>query len=215
MEQLACGLFPRGLKIVICSIRSRRTDSRSPVAAGQEPKLRFLACLLFLLTLVALQPACAIKKAYSGHTATDLSGLRPGVMRAEVNRLIGQPERVEQANGMTHAWYVYDRGFTGSLESTSVGEKIFWAPVMVWGEVVSLGTVELMGQCQIPCQKGLLELHYDSEGKLLAAREQVLPDSHPQLKGCATTSVRQDVAVCQGVRELARPPSLQSELSGQ
>lgn len=187
---------------------------RAEVAERRVPGLRSLALQLCISTLVALQPACAVKKVYWGHAATDLSGLHPGVMQAEVDRLIGQPERVERVNSMTHAWYVYDRGFVGSLETRSVGEKVFWAPLMIWGEVVSVGMVELMGHCQIPCQKGLLEVRFDSGGGLLIARELVLPDSHPHLKGCATTAVRGDAAICQGVRELARPSSLRPELTG-
>ena len=62
--------------------------------------------------------------------------------------------------------------------------------------------------CQAPCQKVLLEVEYEQEDRLLQAPEQVPPDTHPAVKGCMTRAVRNDLAVCQGVRERRRPSTL-------
>ena len=165
-------------------------------------------CLWLLLTMALTLTGCAAKSAYTGHVATDLSGLNSGISRSEVEKLIGQPEREVQKDGVTHVWYVFDRGFVGTLEKTSAGEKILWAPIMAWGEMVSLGIVELMILCQTPCQKGLLEVRYGADDRLLTATEHTPPDSHPIVKGCATTAIRADLAVCKAVREQARASTL-------
>jgi len=166
----------------------------------------FFVCAFLPLALVL--PGCAAKRSYWGHPATDLSSLSAGTPRSRVDALLGPPDKQDDSNGAGQAWYLYDRGFVGTLEYTSAGEKILWAPIMAWGELVSLGLVELMILCQAPCQKGLLEVDYDQEDRLLQATEQVPPHTHPAVKGCMTRAVRNDLAVCQGVRERRRPSTL-------
>ena len=168
--------------------------------------LAFFFCALLPLALMV--PGCAAKRNYWGHPATDLSSLSAGTPRSRVDTLLGPPDRQGESDGIRQAWYLYDRGFVGTLEDTSVGEKILWAPIMAWGELVSLGLVELMILCQAPCQKGLLEVGYDQEDRLLQATEQIPPDTHPAVRGCMTRPVRNDLAVCQGVRERRRPSTL-------
>ena len=165
---------------------------------------------LFLLAIsvILMQSGCSAKSAYTGHAATNLSWLHFGLSRAEVEETLGPPEKVESLNDGAKSWHIYDRGFVGSLETESIGEKIAWTPIMVWGELVSLGIVELMIRCQVPCQKGLLEIVYDDSGHLLTTTENFLPDNHPELNNCTTTAVRADVAICQGVREKVRPSSV-------
>lgn len=165
-------------------------------------------CLCVLLPLAMILPGCAAKRTYWGHPATDLSPLSAGTPRSRVDALLGPPEKQDELGGIKQVWYLYDRGFVGTLEETSAGEKIFWAPVMAWGELASLGLVELMIHCQAPCQKGLLEVRYDQEDRLLQATEHIPPDAHPAVKGCTTRAVRNDLAVCQGVRERGRPSTL-------
>ena len=165
-------------------------------------------CVCALLPLVLMLPGCAAKRNYWGHPATDLSPLRAGMPRSRVDALLGSPDKQDESNGIRQAWYLYDRGFVGTLEETSAGEKIIWVPIMAWGELVSLGLVELMILCQAPCQKGLLEVRYDHKDRLLQATEQIPPDAHPAVKECMTRPVRNDLAVCQGVRERRRPSTL-------
>jgi hypothetical protein len=153
-------------------------------------------------------PGCAAKSIYWGHPTTDLSPPGAGTPRSRVDTLLGPPYTQDESNGVLRAWYLYDRGFVGTLEHTSAGEKILWAPIMAWGELVSLGLVELMILCQTPCQKGLLEVKYDQGDRLVQATEHIPPDAHPALKGGMTRAVRNDLAVCQGVRERRRPSTL-------
>jgi hypothetical protein len=191
-----------------CWVPDHRERSRRiamPSVAGWY-SIAFFVCAL--LPLALMLPGCAAKRNYWGHPATDLSSLSAGTPRSRIDDLLGAPERQHESSGIKLAWYLYDRGFVGTLEDTSAGEKILWAPIMAWGELVSLGLVELMIHCQAPCQKGLLEVRYDQQDHLLQATEQIPPDEHPAVKGCMTTAVRNDFAVCQGVRERRRPSTL-------
>ena len=167
----------------------------------------FVMALLGICALACLS-ACASKSAYTGHRATDLSSVEKGTLRTAVETVLGTPERVEDRDGNLIAWYVYDRGFIGNLEKTSVGEKLAWAPVMAWGEFVSLGLAGWMAACQAPCQKGWLIVEYDQRSEVVSAVETFLPDSHPLVVNCATSAVRGDVAVCRDVKERIRPSSL-------
>ena len=183
--------------------RSRRKGV--PSVPGWH-SVAFFVCAL--LPLALMLPGCAAKRNYWGHPATDLSSLSAGTPRSRVDTLLGPPDRQDESNGIKQAWYLYDRGFVGTLEDTSAGAKILWAPIMAWGELVSLGLVELMILCQAPCQQGLLEVRYDQEDRLLQATEHIPPNTHPAVKGCMTRPVRNDLAVCQGVRERRRPSTL-------
>jgi len=121
---------------------------------------------------------------------------------------IGSREKAEQQGKAVETWYVIDRGFVGTLEENSVGEKILWAPVMAWGEFVSLGLSGWMVACATPCQKGWLVIVYDEDERVIRASDRFLPDEHPIVADCARSAVRANVAVCQGVRERVRPSSL-------
>jgi len=171
--------------------------------------------VIFVFCSVALVSGCATKSAYMGHPATDLTIVQKHATRESVEAAIGTPERTAQQDAVLVAWYAYDRGFVGNLEMTSTGEKMLWAPVMAWGEMVSLGLAGLMTACQAPCQKGLLTVRYDENGRVIDAMESFLPDDHPLVIECAQSAVRGDVAVCGGVREKVRPSSLPTNLPPQ
>ena len=164
-----------------------------------------------LLLLLFFVTACATKSAYTGHHATDLSSVKPGEIRAMIESTIGEPEKIEEQESAVAAWYVIDRGYVGTLEKKSVGEKLLWAPVMAWGEFVSLGLAGWMISCATPCQKGWLIVVYDKDGRVSSASEEFLPDEHPLVTECARSSVRANIGVCQGVREYVRPSSLPSK----
>jgi hypothetical protein len=163
---------------------------------------------LVVISAVIWFSGCASKKAYTGHSATDLSSVEKGALRITVESVLGTAEKVEDRDGNLIAWYIYDRGFIGNLEQTSVGEKLAWAPVMAWGEIVSLGLAGWMTACQGPCQKGWLIVEYDQRSEVVNAVETFLPDSHPLVVKCATSAVRGEVAVCEDVRQRIRPSSL-------
>jgi hypothetical protein len=171
--------------------------------------------VIFAFCSVALGSGCATKSAYMGHPATDLTIVQERATRASVEAAIGTPERTAEEDGALVAWYEYDRGFVGNLEMTSTGEKMLWAPVMAWGEMVSLGLAGWLTVCQTPCQKGLLTVRYDENSRVIDAMESFLPDDHPLVIKCAQSAVRGDVAVCAGVREKVRPSSLPKSLPPQ
>ena len=88
------------------------------------------------------------------------------------------------------------------------GEKILWAPVMAWGEFISLGLASWMVACATPCQKGWLVIVYDKSDRVIDVSEDFLPDEHQLVADCAKSAVRADIGVCQSVRERVRPSLL-------
>lgn len=192
------------------SASPRTFDNPASIFRPGVPHPRYRHCLaastIALLLAVNLS-ACATRSAYQGHRATDLSGVNHGELRARIEATLGQPEKVEVQETTSTAWYVIDRGFVGTLESASPLEKLLWAPVMAWGEFVSLGLAGLMVACAVPCQKGWLVVVYDGDGRVTDVGESFLPDEHPLVAPCAGSAVRADVGICQGVRERVRPTS--------
>lgn len=184
------------------------THARAPGARFWPHACRSTSNMFILLCAAGWLNACATKAAYTGHTATELDVVQPRAARATVDAEIGTPERTEQQGDHLVAWYVYDRGFVGNLEEISVGEKLLWAPVMAWGEMVSLGLAGWMTACQGPCQKGWLIVQYDKQDSVIHAEESFLPDDHPLVKDCALSPVRGEASLCQAVREKVRPSSL-------
>ncbi len=193
----------------IISASDKGSESMFSSNAGVRPAT--LKAVTGALIVAVCLSGCATKKAYLGHRATDLSMVSNGASRAQVEASIGSPEKTEQDDKVLTAWYVFDRGFIGSLEEKSGGEKIAWAPVMAWGEMVSLGLGGWITACTTPCQKGWLILQYDEHEQLIKADEMFLPDDHPLVSECARSPVRGENAVCAGVREMARPSSLPAE----
>lgn len=171
----------------------------------------FLRRPLMMAVSVCLA-GCASKGAYVGHSATDLSGIKPGLPRTDVERILGPSARTEVGIPGLRAWYVYDRGYVGTLEEKSALEKVGWAPILAWGEMVSLGVAGLMTVCATPCQKGFLTVTYGPDNGVVSASEQYLPDDHPEVSACRSSGVRADHGVCAAVRERVRPTSLPSEV---
>lgn len=179
------------------------------------PRVFSSSFLVFTLALCALlATGCASKRAYMGHPATDLSFVGVGTTRADVDAALGEPERTESRGDALTAWYIYDRGYVGNLEETSAMTKLAYAPVMAFGELVSLGLGGWITACAAPCQKGLLAVRYDSEARVVGAEESFLPDNHPVVADCARSPVRGELAVCQGVRQKVRASSLEVERAG-
>jgi hypothetical protein len=190
-------------------VTNRQPQFFSKALLGLPRRIELLLMhVVFFFCSVALVSGCATKSAYMGHPATDLTIVQEHATRDSIEATLGKPERTARQDAVLIAWYVYDRGFAGNLETTSTGEKILWAPVMAWGEMVSLGLAGWMTACQTPCQKGLLTVRYDENSRVIDAMESFLPDDHPAVIKCAQSAVRGDVAVCEGVREKVRPSSL-------
>jgi hypothetical protein len=154
----------------------------TPVATSSQVTL---VGVLFLLLSTVLAQGCATQRAYFGYDETDLSSLQPGVSRIAIEKVIGPPERIEQGDGVSIAWYVYDMGNIGNIEKEGIAFEIAMLPAAVFSELITFGMLGPMFEhCQKMCQKGLLEVCYDASGSMLSARESLLPETHPLLDGC-------------------------------
>ena len=154
----------------------------TPVATSS--RLTMVGALFLLLSTVLAQ-GCMTQRLYFGYDETDLSSLQPGVSRIAIEKVIGPPERIEQGDGVSIAWYVYDMGNIGGIEKEGIAAEIAMLPGTLFTEMVTFGMVGPMAEhCQKMCQKGLLEVCYDASGSMLSARESLLPETHPLLDGC-------------------------------
>jgi len=153
--------------------------------------------VLFLLLNAVFSQGCALHQMYFGHDETDLSSLQPGVSRIAIEKVIGPPERIEQGDGVSIAWYVYDMGSIGTVEKESTAYKMITAPLFISVDVLTAGVMEsanaMYAHCDDACQKGLLEVCYDASDSLLSAKEDLLPRSHALLDGCLYGSTIQPV----------------------
>ena len=96
-------------------------------------------------------------------------------------------------------------GYTGPHAKDSTATKIVTVPLYMAVDVLSLGVVEaadaLYARCNDACQKGLLEVCYDTTDSMLSARESLLPDSHALLDGCMYGhTISQVIAGCMDLR---------------
>ncbi len=182
----------------------RRRDALSDRLSFAQVPASCVAVVLFAVVVTG----CATRRAYTGHPASDLSVVTAGAIRADVESALGPPEKVEIREGALTAWYIYDRGYIGTLETLNAAAKVAWAPFMAFGEFGSLGLAGWMTACAAPCQKGLLMVRYDGGGRVIGAVESFPPDDHPLVADCALSTVRGNIAVCQRVREQRRPSSL-------
>lgn len=125
------------------------------------------------------------QRLYFGYDETDLSSLQPGVSRTAIEKVTGPPERIEQGDGVTIVWYVYDLGNIGNIEKEGIAYEIAMLPAAVFTELTTLGMLgPMLEHCDKMCQKGLLEVCYDASDSMLSARESLLPETHPLLDGC-------------------------------
>jgi hypothetical protein len=167
-------------------------------------QLNGLVASILLLSAVLFQ-GCATQHAYFGHDETDLSILQTGVSRAAIEKVTGPPERIEQDEEFYIAWYVYDVGYKGRLEKENAFNKITMAPVMAYGELLTLGLWgAMLEHCQEVCQKGQLEVRYDATDTMLSVRESILPESHVLLDGCLYNTTFRDMRpMCMGWRQMS------------
>ena len=113
---------------------------------------------------------CATAAVVGAFTATDLSGLRPGMSAAETHQILGNPERIELISGGKVERFTYDRGIATKVEKRNVAVKVGAAAFMALADTVTMG---VLGWCAPTCQKGWLYLTYDRNGSLVSAREEI------------------------------------------
>lgn len=113
---------------------------------------------------------CATAAVVGAFTATDLSGLRPGMSGAETHKILGKPERTELISSGKVERFTYDRGIATKVEKRNVAIKAGAAAFMALVDMVSMGVI---GWCAPTCQKGWLYLTYDGNGSLVSAREEI------------------------------------------
>jgi hypothetical protein len=152
---------------------------------------------------------CASGRAYFGYESTDLNGLSQVRERVAVEDIVGFPGRIEHREQGYTAFYIYDRGYVGRLEEHDVATKIMYAPIMAWGELLTLGLLGAsLDHCQEACQKGLLSVHYGLSDRLVRYENMELPVDHPILYGCMYNAPSSMVSFCQAIRDMARPLNL-------
>jgi len=165
--------------------------------------------ILLLFAVVIILSGCASSRAYFGHESTDFGPFSHVKDRAAAETIVGSPENIESREQGYTAFYIYDRGYVGRLEEQDAATRIVYAPIMAWGELLTLGLLgAALDNCQEMCQKGLLAIHYDQSGRLVSYEQMALPDDHPLLDGCTYNAPSSMVSFCQAIRDTARPSSL-------
>lgn len=170
--------------------------------------LRFLGAVVVLAFAFTLT-GCASGRAYFGHKSTDLSAFSHAKDRVAVEDIVGLPERIESEEQGYTAFYIYNRGYVGRLEEQNVTTKIVYAPIMAWGELLTMGLLGAsLDHCQEACQKGLLAVHYDTSDRLVTYENVDFPDDHSILNGCTYNAPSSMVSFCQAIRETVRSSNL-------
>jgi hypothetical protein len=132
--------------------------------------------MLAACALTGLLAGCATYRGLAGFEATDLSNVRLGVSREEIEEDLGTPtEVVTRAEGQ-EARYDIDLGYIPPAEEDD--SKKLLAPVILFLEVMTGGLmtipIEMIGRA---CQEGKLVIRYSPEGNVLSATSYTLPVS--------------------------------------
>ncbi len=92
--------------------------------------------LILSLVLILATPACSAVDMARGERGLDVSGIQPGITRAEVENLLGTPRRTwVSEQGIRYATYEFDAGVPGNVAG-GVAAGIFM-------DVATLGVWEL------------------------------------------------------------------------
>jgi len=162
-----------------------------------------------VFAVVIYLSGCASGRAYFGHESTDFGAFSHVKDRAAAENIVGLPEIIESGDQGYTAFYIYDRGYVGRLEEQDAATKIVYAPIMAWGELLTLGLLGAsLDHCQEVCQKGLLVIHYDQSDQLVSYEQMALPDDHPLLDGCTYNTPSSMVSFCQAIRDTVRLSNL-------
>ena len=155
--------------------------------------------------LAALLQGCATAANLGLFSATDLSGLKPGMTAAEVHEIVGDPDETKvTSDGMTER-FTYDRGYENpkAKEFNPVFYNVSTIVIYGFFDLTSFG---MKGICTRTCQKGWLDLKYDSCGYLVGASESIADDG-----GWACWSGRWR-AKCYGFASRRKPTTLSESL---
>jgi len=155
--------------------------------------------LLGAIAISVSLSGCATYQAFAGLRATDLSGLQCGMLRQDVEKILGDPARSEAMEQGTVASYAYDRGYVAPAEGWN-NAKYLAAPLLIAAEAVSLGMMDLGAVCDGQCQKGRLEVRYDALAHLVGASE--------HSTGATYCGTRRRLPRCSYVRLHRRPSTL-------
>jgi hypothetical protein len=119
-----------------------RTVGRRHGATSAAAQALMLGVVVFLPCL----HGCAVVRAAHGIEGADISAVRVGVTRAEVELRLGSPVRQwTTSSAIEYRMYRYDAGVPGSSAN---------ATAMVLGEISTLGLLELIVRIPPPPQAG-------------------------------------------------------------
>ncbi len=117
-----------------------------------------------LLLGVLAGAGCAVKIATVGIAPDRVDQIEIGTDRATVEDLVDGVESEMSCTSGAKVDYVYDRGLK-PVDNPALG-----AAAVLAANAMFFGYAELtIGTCSAPCQQGLLEIIYDSDGKVVAA----------------------------------------------
>jgi hypothetical protein len=96
-----------------------------------------------------------------------------GMSRNEAAKITGRAKREFQCDLGNIVTYVYDRGYTGCIEDgTCVQTESEHLRGELMADVLTFGLISaLEPQCLKTCQKGYLELYFNSKDELIGVRE--------------------------------------------
>jgi hypothetical protein len=151
----------------------------------RNPVLSRLAAPWLIVLAAGLLPGCTISHALKGEPGKDLSSLRPGITRAQVEQVVGQTEREwTTALGVRYRLYRYDAGKPPSGDAAGANALM---------DVLSVGMFELfvLGDPGLDASKREthdLAVSYDKEDAVIGIFKNVgtttqLPaDGRPEVK---------------------------------
>ena len=131
--------------------------------------MRSLAFLLSVFFGLVLQ-GCSAFIAAEGIEPTDLSAVRPGILRQDVEDLLGQPTELETLNGRPAAIYEYDMGRApgrGGSTTSRDTRDLCQGYVAIVCLFVALGAQPYAINKLYESQKGLLLVVYDTDETIL------------------------------------------------
>jgi hypothetical protein len=128
-----------------------------------KPNLHVFAPALLLVGLAGV--GCTVKQALVGISPDKVDQIEVGTDRATVEDLVDEVESEMSCTSGAKVDYVYDRG------NPRAPYPVLAGPFMLAFSAWMLGLPEARwGACRIACQNGILEVIYDSDGKVVAAK---------------------------------------------
>jgi hypothetical protein len=161
--------------------------------------LQLLAPVLLLVVLAGA--GCTAKQALVGISPDKVDQIEIGTDRATVEDRVDSVESEVSCTAGAKVDYVYDRGLPHAPYPVLTG------PLALAVSAYYLGALEVIGACQIACQNGILEVTYDSDGKVVAVNPK--PRSYDAGSFCDEGRMR---SVCANVRTKATKTDLARRL---